>query len=269
MKVVEHSWREFFDIHPAAAFFHEFSSDEQLQALTDDIDKREVLLAPIHTASVVGKAKPFVIDGISRLDAAEKTGRQIVSENGDWMGMLSNVGSSRSVIDHPGMIDKEVWDLVISLNLKRRHHTTGQLSEIADMLATRPAGRPWPKNKSPEIHNYAPTAAKTDQTSEIQFDSTPTVEQAAKMVGVSKSSVHDFRKVKKEAPEKVVDIRSGKLSPSKAASELPAKKSKRRPRKELSFADEVRKKWTQWLNRFQHAQRKEVIAIVVEWIGTN
>jgi hypothetical protein len=198
------SWRDHCAIHPAAAFFHEFSSKEQLDELADDIDKQQRLLDPIHTASVFGKT--FVIDGITRLDAAEKTGRQIIDENGNWIGVLDG-----HVVHHSGKTDEEVWDIVISLNLKRRNYTTGQLSEIADELATRPIGR---QNKSALMRNYVPTQ-----------------EAAAKMVGVSRRSVQQFRKVKKEAPEKVKDIRSGKLAPSKAVDELPAKVKSRKPPK--------------------------------------
>jgi hypothetical protein len=212
---VKPSWRDFYNIYPAADFFHEFSTAEQLKDLRKDIDKQGVILEPIHTASVPGHPKPFVIDGISRLDAAEETGHQIVNEKGEWTGMLVATGGiNRHVVHHPGKTDKEVWDLVISLNLKRRHLTTGQLAEIADKLATKPRG--GDRRSKP----------KADQTTETEFDSAPTVKQAAEMVGVSETSVHEFRKVKKEAPEKIKDIRSGKLSPSKAVSEIDADKGK-------------------------------------------
>src|SRR5262245_37918724 len=77
------SWRDFYDTHPAAAFFHTLSSDEQLEELAEDIAKQKVIFNSIHTASVFGKL--FVIDGISRLDAIEKTGRMTVDEKGNWI----------------------------------------------------------------------------------------------------------------------------------------------------------------------------------------
>ena len=241
MSKPEHSWRDFYAIHPAAEFFHRFSSAEQLDQLKADIDKQKVILDPIHTASVFGKT--YVIDGISRLDNAERTGRNVVDEKGNWIGMLAG-----HVVHHPGKTDEEVWDLVISLNLKRRHHDTAQLSEIADKLATRPAGRPWPKNKSLEIDFNQPTVA-----------------EAAKMVGVSRASVEQFRKVKREAPDKVEAVRKGKLSVSQAVSELPAKR-KSKPKKEPPFEDQV---WT-WFsralkNRFgKEHQEKQVMEVLAK-----
>jgi hypothetical protein len=108
---------------------------------------------------------------------------------------------------------------------------------------------------------------KSDQSVKRSFDQM-TEAEAAKKFKVSESSIQRAKKVMAEAPDKVADIKAGNLRLGKAASELPAK-SKSSKRKELPFADEVRKKWTQWLNRFQHAQRNEVMTIVVEWIGTN
>ena len=77
-------WRDFYDGHEAAEFFHSCSDPEQLKELADDIDKQGVIFFPIHTATVPGRPRPFVIDGISRLDAAEATGRKIVNEKGEW-----------------------------------------------------------------------------------------------------------------------------------------------------------------------------------------
>jgi hypothetical protein len=237
------SWRNYFEIHEAAAFFHQFSSDEQLKELADDIDKQQVILEPIHTASVPGKAKPFVIDGISRLDGAEKTGRQIIRENGAWMGMLSN---SRSVIHHPGKTDKEIWSLVISLNLKRRHHTTGQLAEIADKLATGTRGGDRKSNQSAKMH----------------FGRAPTVKQAAEMVGVSKRSVEQFRKVKKVAPENIAAIRAGTLRLAKAVRD--AKPRKAKPPVDKLKPEYVWRRYGIFLNHWTHTERRAVEKILRE-----
>jgi hypothetical protein len=220
MSKPDHSWREFYDVHPAAEFFHAFSSDEQLQELADDIDEQKVIFNPIHTASVPGHAKPFVIDGISRLDAAEATGRQIINEKGEWTGMLAATGSiNRYVVHHPGKPDKDVWKIAVSLNNMRRHYTAGQLAAMADELATAKRGGDRRSDQSANLHNDR----------EIEFDRPMTVSDAAKTVGVSKRSVQSFRKVKKEAPKTAEDVRKGKLPLGKAAKELPAK-SKRQPK---------------------------------------
>ena len=216
------SWRDFYDIDPAAAFFHQFSGPEQLRELAEDIDRQQVIFEPIHTGSTAGTPRPFVIDGISRLDGAESTSRQIINAKGEWMGMLSSAGNVRHVVHHPGKTDKEVWSIALSLNLKRRHHTTGQLAEIADKLATRTVGRA----KTANLQNKG----SGDQSANLRI--APTVEQAAKMVGVSPRSVQAYRKVKTAAPEKLSDIRKAKLSLGKAASEL-AEAKPRKPKKEV------------------------------------
>jgi hypothetical protein len=95
----------------------------------------------------------------------------------------------------------------------------------------------------------------------------PTVKQAAKMVGVSERSVHQFREVKKKAPKKLDKIRSGELAPSKAVGELETKKApskKREPKEEQPFKDQVYAKWTQWVIRFGDRQ-DEVKKLVHRW----
>jgi hypothetical protein len=264
MKVVEHSWREFFDIHPAAAFFHQFSSDEQLQDLADDIDKQEVILAPIHTANVVGKAKPFVIDGISRLDAAEKTGRQIVRENGEWMGMLSNVGSSRSVIHHPGMTDAEVWSIVASLNGKRRHLTKKQIVEAADrMLELETAGKSAAKD---DLTSSAQSSSPTEGKKELASSARSFSPTRGKRGGSTKDP---HKAALKERAEEIAGEPVSTRTVEKYLADQPdrskPKSSKKGRHKEVPFADQVHKKWMAWINRFQHEQRTEIYAVVHEW----
>ena len=45
------SWSDFYDIHPAAAFFHDTSTKEQLKELAADIDKQKTIFDAVHTAS--------------------------------------------------------------------------------------------------------------------------------------------------------------------------------------------------------------------------
>ena len=177
-----------------------------------------------------------------RNDAVEKTSRQIVDEKGNWIGVLHG-----HVIHHAGKTDEEVWSIVTSLNNKRRHNTTGQLAAMADGLATAKHGGD----------------RRSDQSAEIHIDSPMTVAEAAKVVGTSTSSVRQFRRVKKAAPEKIKDIRAGQLAPSKAVSDLSAKGKSRK--KEIAFADQVYHKWTLWVNRFDLKQRLEVMQLVHSW----
>src|SRR5262249_40221234 len=96
----------------------------------------------------------------------------------------------------------------------------------------------------------------------------PTVAQAARMVGVSPRSVHQFRKTKKEAPEKIKDVRAGELAPSKAVSELGAKATsgKDQLKKAPPFEYRVCKKWVQFISRYDSQERKQAIMEVIKWV---
>jgi hypothetical protein len=233
----QHSWHEFYGIHPAAAFYHGFSSHEQLEELRADIDKQQVIFDQIHTATVFGKS--FVIDGISRLDQAEKTGRQIVDEKGNWIGMLDG-----HVVHHSGKTDAQVWAIVSSLNLKRRHLTKEQILEVADQML--------------ELEAAEKGAAKNDRTTTTRsFSPNP---------GTRGGSTKDPRKaaLKKRAQE----LAGESVSDSTVDNYLRRNRSgkaPRKPKKEPSFENQVYKKWTQWLKRFPHEKRREVTNLVHEW----
>jgi hypothetical protein len=85
----------------------------------NDQSQQQVIFEPIHTASVSGEAKPFVIYGINVLDQLEASGHQIVDENGNWVGILAEPGR---VIHHQCTSHEEVWGIVASLNRKRRQN---------------------------------------------------------------------------------------------------------------------------------------------------
>src|SRR5262249_42534877 len=123
-----HSWREFFKPHPAAEVFHRRTTPEQLSELVKDINTNKLKVA-IQTRSVPGEPKPFVIDGISRLDAMEKDlGWEIVDDKGNWKGVLAAIPGVRSMVEHrEGRTHEQIVSEVITFNAKRRHQTKQEL----------------------------------------------------------------------------------------------------------------------------------------------
>jgi hypothetical protein len=247
------SWRDFYDVHEAAAFFHSFSEGEDqpehLKELADDIAKKRVIFEPIHTASVPFEPRPFVIDGISRLDAAESRGFRVVDENGDWIGMLgSPPGARRMTVHHPGLGHEKVWDIVISLNNKRRHYTDRQRAAMAAELAKRLV-----QKKEPAANYSAIDEKFQRRRGRPSKGITKAREQAAKMMNVGTSSVERIQKVEREAPEKLKSIRADKLAPSKAAREIDFDKRKRKGKgkgkKELPWAHIAFKHFLRFLNQ--------------------
>jgi hypothetical protein len=80
-------WRKYFKPHTVALIFNECTTDEDRRKLEKDIEKHG-LQQPIVTASVPNEDKVYVIDGISRLDAMEALGWQIVNSKGEWVARL-------------------------------------------------------------------------------------------------------------------------------------------------------------------------------------
>jgi len=173
----------------------------------------------------------FILDGKNRARACKELGRGVLCVEYDGEG-----GTELA--------------FVISRNLHRRHLTVGQRAEIAEKLAK--AGRGGDR--------------KTDQKLEISFDQ-PTIEQAAKTLHVSPASVKQVRKVRREAPEKMKAIKTGKLSPSKAVKDIDQQKrqfkgkGKGKSKKHVvqqTFEDEVWKRWKPWLQHWPQTRHKEV-----------
>jgi hypothetical protein len=195
MSVIPH-----YEPHKLALIFPSID-DQWLDLFAADI-KQNGLLNPI----VLYEGK--ILDGVQRQAACER----------------ANVYPSYSQFDDLPKWKRKFGPLafVISQNLHRRHLTVGQRAEIAEQWAK---GTHGGDRKSDQELKKAFDPAASDQGEEIPFDR-PTIKQAAAMMHVSPDSVKKVRKVKREAPDKIKAIKAGKLSPSKAVSELPAKETK-------------------------------------------
>src|SRR5207237_4700431 len=110
---VQHSWRDFYEPHPAALVFHHHTTDEDRKKMRDDLKENQRLQARIVTAHVADETagKTYVVDGITRLDQMEELGWQIVDEDGNWIGQVEGLVDHRRSYTH-----QQVARLIISLN---------------------------------------------------------------------------------------------------------------------------------------------------------
>jgi len=107
--------------------------------------------------------------------------------------------------------------LVVSLNLHRRHLTTSQRAGVAlDMLPMLEAEAKERQRAAGGDHGNQHTGGKLAVSPKTVKAAEPlhAVEEAAKIVGVGKTVVQDIKRIAKEAPEKVQEIRAGRLMKS-------------------------------------------------------
>jgi ParB-like chromosome segregation protein Spo0J len=240
------SWRNYFTPHPSALAFNQYTTDEDRRAMEADL-KEFRLHQPIVTASVPNEGKLYIIDGITRLDAMEALGWQIVNEKGEWMGALATKVGGRSMVDHRyGYTHKQIADLVISLNAQRRHQTKEQLAKaIAEAAKLEHATREKEFSavegeKLPSKRGRLGEGRPKDQVK------AKVVEQAAKL-GVSQRTAE--RALAKPQSAK-------KAAPSKP----------RKPKPEPTFEDQVWNRWSSWLKYYPlGSQQEKVKAWVHDW----
>src|SRR5687768_9496505 len=116
------SWRSILPVHPAAELFPR-PSDDELRKLGEDI-RANGLQSPV----VLDDRRRHVLDGISRLDAMEKIGIEVVSADGTL--------TVPTITAPPGT---DPYAYVASMNLHRRHLDADQkLEVIAKLLKARP-----------------------------------------------------------------------------------------------------------------------------------
>jgi hypothetical protein len=119
------SWRDVLKVHPAAELFPLMSNDELL-ALGEDIKKNGLRN---RIAVIDGPDDdPILIDGRNRLDAMELAGLEVIRG-----GKLN-----REVVQ-TSILEGDPYEYVISVNIRRRHLTAEQKSElIAAVLKAKP-----------------------------------------------------------------------------------------------------------------------------------
>jgi len=176
------------EFHEAAGLFP-MMDDAAFSELCRDIGKQG-LIEPIWTYE--GK----IIDGRNRYRACERL--QIEPSFREWSGSGS------------------LTQFVVSLNLNRRHLTTGQKAAIA--VAIIPMLAAEAKERQREHGGTAPGKKSLDQNS-VQVFPRANV-QAADVVGISHDTVAKMKKLTEEAPELAKQVKQGKKTVNQAYQEI-------------------------------------------------
>jgi hypothetical protein len=125
------SWRDVYEIHPAAEIFP-MMSPEELKALAADI-KQNGLLEPVAVCYDDQANPTLILDGRNRLDAMELAGIPTLGVDGKllpqiwtlaWRDTSERYNSGYSA-DEIGE-DTALYRYVMSANAHRRHLTTAQ-----------------------------------------------------------------------------------------------------------------------------------------------
>ena len=247
---MQHSWRDHYDPHPAALVFHDYTTDEGRREQQENLATYG-LQVPIVTASVEGEEKEYVVDGITRLDALEASGKETVDEHGNWL--LTKNG--RVMVDHrKNYTHERVANLVVSLNGTRRHMTKRQVARAIIAAVKAEAA------KVVEI-DFAPQKKKNSQGIARSFSPT-----RGKRGGSTKDPLK--AEVLERATGKGISERTVEAALAEDKEKQPESKPQKpkQPKKKESFDDEVYRKWGAFLNRQPQPQRRNVMKVVAAWI---
>lgn len=127
--------------------------------------------------------------------------------------------------------DGSLVGFVVSLNLNRRHLTTGQKAQIGlDLLPMLEAEAKERMRKGGASHTGNQYTCKEKMEGSTELNDLPkstfnkAAAQAAKLVGTSATRIYEMKRIQREAPERVEAIKNGEVSIDKVIREIKAKK---------------------------------------------
>jgi transposase len=183
---IDNGWRSKHKIHPATELFPLMSQDN-LAALATDIEANGLKVA-IQIRTVDGVE--YLIDGRNRMDALEALGRTVPD----------------NMIARKEATFMEILSDVTSLNLKRRQLNQTQIGVIGEQMCNLEHGS----------NRYRAQKVETSR------DASKTLSraEAAKILGVGRSTIERVRRVKREAPHLFKPMQEGTLTAVEAIKKI-------------------------------------------------
>ena len=154
------TWRDLIPVHPAADLFPLMSKDEQKE-LAKDI-KKNGLRYPVILWD--GPDGTCLLDGRNKLDAIELIGDPVLNDDG--------------TLKHWSIREGDPHDLVISLNVHRRHLNIAQRQELLIALIAR-----HPERSNRQIAKTVGVDGKTIGTARAKGEQLGRIPQLEKTVG--------------------------------------------------------------------------------------
>lgn len=221
-------------IHPLCRMFGQIAPmpKAELAQLTEDI-RANGIKVPI----LINKKKDTVLDGFTRWKIAYDLKLKLPNDRFEvFRGK-----------------DEEIEKEILSRNLFRRHMTDDQRVALVDKIRG-PQLEKEAKERQSKAGSFKGKASLEGKGS--------VAEKIAKEAGVSEHKAEQAERARKAGTLDDVIAKKTKLRTAAKKG-----KTKRKPRKEVPFEDQVYKKWTAWINRFPPPQRREVMKLVKGWIG--
>jgi hypothetical protein len=255
------SWRDFYEPHPAALVFHQHTTDEDRQKMSDDLKENQRLQTRIVTAHVADESggKTYVVDGITRLDEMEKLGWHIVDEHGNWMGAVQDQVDHRRNYTH-----EQVGKLVISLNAKRRHTEKSILADaiVEALKLERKEGYRVSHNQNEKL----PQERKASKRGRLG-EGRPRDEFKAEAVkrgteaGISKPTME--KALGRQPDRQKIESRTRK---PKSHSKLLNGDDASKVFDEEKFTDKLYKQWINLIRHVDADKRPSAMRLVKEWV---
>lgn len=212
------------EIHPIANIIPNMY-DKEYQALKTDIQKNGLLNS---IALYQGK----ILDGRNRFKVCQELGIEPKYE--EYKG--------NSPISY-----------VISLNVKRRHLTIGQLATVG--LEALPYLKEEAKKRQQEHGSTAPGKSLPQNIAEVlEKEKGEATQKAAELAGTNKEYIRQVEKIQTEDPKAYEEIKQGKKTVNEATQELKYKKRKEEVEKLARNVPEIDKAYHLYTSDFRQIQ---------------